>query len=139
MDPDELDAFLNRERPARLGVVGTLGLDGSPHLVPVWYRWDGEAVTIWADEPRIWVQNLLRDGRVAFSVQEEDWPFPAVVMRGRADVVAGDTLFVQGEIRRITRRYVPEDGVEAYVARWAELETIVTIRPERITSWPAAG
>ena len=139
MDPDELDAFLNRERPARLGVVGTLGRDGSPHVVPVWYRWDGEAVTIWADEPRIWVQNLLRDDRVAFSVHEEDWPFPAVVLRGRAEVVVGDTPFVREEIRRITRRYVPEDGVEAYVARWAALETIVTIRPERITSWPAAG
>ena len=139
MTADELDAFLNRERPARLGVVGTLGRDGSPHVVPVWYRWDGKVVTIWADEPRIWVQNLLRDGRAAFSVHEEDWPFPAVVLRGRAEVVVGDTPFVREEIRRITRRYVSEDGVEAYVARWATLRTIVTIYPERIASWPAAG
>jgi len=139
MDPDELDAFLNWEHPARLGVVGTLRTDGWPQVSPVWYRWDGKQVTIWADEGRIWVENARRDRRVAFSVQEEDWPFAAVVMRGRAGVVTGPDPEVSEEIRRITRRYVPEDGVEAYVARWADLRTIVTIKPERITSWPSAG
>lgn len=139
MTSDELDAFLSRERPARLGVVGTLRTDGWPQVSPVWYRWDGKQVTIWAEEGRVWVENAKGDPRVAFSVQEEDWPFGAVVMRGRAGVVTGPDPGVSEEIRRITRRYVPEERVEAYVAQWADLRTIVTIYPDRITSWPAAG
>lgn len=139
MTPDELDAFLNRERPARLGVVATVRADGSPQVSPVWYRWDGGRVTVWAEEGRVWVENAKRDPRVAFSVQEEDWPFAAVVMRGRALVVTSEGAEVSDEIRRITRRYVPEERVETYVAEWAHLRTIVTIEPERVASWPAAG
>ena len=33
--------LLNRERPGLLAVIGTLGRDSCPQLVPVWYRWDG--------------------------------------------------------------------------------------------------
>jgi len=139
MGRPELDAFLNRELPARLGVVGTVRRDGSPQVAPVWYRWDGERVTIWADEGRVWVENARRDPRVAFSVQEEGWPFAAVVLRGRAEVETGPGPEINAEIRRITRRYVPEERVEGYAAQWAELRTIVTIHPERITSWASAG
>ena len=96
-------------------------------------------MTVWADEGRVWVANAKRDPRVAFSVQEEDWPFAAVVMRGRAEVETGTSPEISAEIRRITQRYVPEERVESYVAQWSELRTIVTIHPERITSWPSTG
>ena len=139
MSPEELDDFLGRERPARLGVVGTIRRDGSPQVSPVWYRWDGERVTVWAEEGRVWVENAKRDPRVAFSVQDEGWPFPAVIVRGRAQVETGPGSEIGDEIRRITRRYVAEERVDAYVAQWSHLRTIVTLHPERITSWPAAG
>ena len=87
-----------------LGVVGTLQEDGSPHAVPVWYRYDGEAVSIWSDEGRGWVRNVLRDPRVAFSVQEIEPPYAAVVMHGRAEVDTSDDHAIDDEIRRITRR-----------------------------------
>lgn len=45
-DQAEIDAFLNRSDPPLLGVVGTIDEDGSPHVVPVWYRYDGQAVYI---------------------------------------------------------------------------------------------
>ena len=139
MSREELDDFLGRERPTRLGVVGTVRRDGSPQVSPVWYRWDGERVTVWAEEGRVWVENAKRDPRVAFSVQDEGWPFPAVIVRGRAQVETGPGSEIGDEIRRITRRYVAEERVDAYVAQWAHLRTIVTIHPERISSWPAAG
>jgi PPOX class probable F420-dependent enzyme len=89
MSPDELRAFLDREWPTPLGVVATIRGDGSPHVVPVWFRWNGEAVQIWSGEERLWVRNVRRDPRVAFSVQEEKPPFAAVIMRGRAEVATG--------------------------------------------------
>ncbi len=131
MTPDDATRFLQRADPAMLGVVSTLLPDGSPHQVPVWYRWDGERVHIWTHDERLWVRNLLRDPRVSFSVQEPGPPFGAVIMRGRADVEYDDP----GEIRRITERYIEADQVEAYVADWPHLRTIVRIRPERLRSW----
>lgn len=132
---DNVRAFLDRELPAMLGVVGTLMRDGAPHVVPVWYRFDGERVHVWTLESRLWVQNLLRDNRAAFSVQEEAEPYGAVLMRGRAAVETGDGQGISNEIRRITRRYVAATGVEGYIKDWLRLRTIVTITPEKIMVW----
>jgi PPOX class probable F420-dependent enzyme len=134
MSPQEMEEFLGRTGPALVGVVGTLRRNGSPHVVPVWYRWDSELIRIWSGEERAWVRNVGRDPRVAFSVQEVVPPFAAVVMHGRAKFTTEDPEASQ-EIRRITRRYLPEAEVDEYVARWPHLHGIVTIRPETIHAW----
>jgi PPOX class probable F420-dependent enzyme len=134
-DAEQVRAFLDRELPAMLGVVGTLRGDGSPHVVPVWYRWDGERVHIWTHEPRAWVQHLLRDNRAAFSVQEEAPPYSAVLMRGRVAVVTSDDPAIDAEIRAITRRYIAAAEVDEYLSRWTHLRTIVSMKPDKITFW----
>lgn len=128
-------AFLERSWPTMLGVVGTLDADGFPHLVPVWYRYDGERVYIWTIDTRRWVKNLARDDRVAFSVQEDQPPFAAVTLRGRATLLTSDGEEVSQEIRRITRRYIIAPDVENYIKDWLHLRTIVSITPEKISMW----
>ncbi len=135
MSTAELEAFLAQTFPTPLGVIATVRRDGSPHIVPVWFRWDAGAVTIWTTETRTWVQNLLRDPRVAFSVQTFDEPYPAVMIRGIATVATADDAATAGEIRAITRRYIVPEDVEGYIARWPDLRTIVTIVPVHIVSW----
>lgn len=135
LTPAAVRAFLDRSSPALLGVIGTLDEDGGPHLVPVWYRFDGERLYIWTLEKRRWVKNLARDPRVAISVQEEKPPYAAVSIRGRATITTSDGEEVTQEIRRITRRYVEEPDVEAYIRQWSHLRTIVTITPEKISGW----
>ena len=132
MNDDEVRAFLDRPL---LGFVSTLRRDGSPNAVPVWYRYDGEAVRIWTEEGRGWVRNVLRDPRVSFVVAEMDAPYSGVVMRGEAAVRTRADDETAAEIRAITRRYMPADEVEGYVARWPGLDTIVTIRPSSVTGW----
>jgi PPOX class probable F420-dependent enzyme len=135
MEPDELNAFLDRESPALLAYVGSTFEDGSPHIAPVWYRWDGREVTIWTGAKRPWARNLARDPRASFVVAEAEPPFAGVVMTGRVTIRTADDEVVTAEIRRITRRYIPEDEVEAYVRGWPNLRTIVTLRPESVRSW----
>jgi PPOX class probable F420-dependent enzyme len=139
MSAVELETFLAQAFPTPLGVVGTLRRDGSPHLVPVWFHWDGRAITVWTTEARAWVRNLRRDPRAAFSVQTFEEPYPAVVMRGTATVATADDAATLEEIRAITRRYVRPGGVEGYIARWPRLRTIVTIVPADIVSWSVGG
>jgi len=139
MSTAELESFLAQTFPTPLGVIATLRRDGSPHIVPVWFRWDAGAVTIWTAETRAWVQNLLRDSRVAFSVQTFEEPYPAVMMRGSATVATADDAATAEEIRAITRRYIAPGDVKGYIARWPDLRTIVTITPAHIVSWSAGG
>ena len=118
--------------PGLTGVVGTNGPDGIPHLVPVWYRWDGRTVHVWTLGSRIWVENLRRDPRAGFSVQEEPFPRRAVVIKGRAEVVTSDDPEIDEEILRITRRYVDVSDEEAYIRQNRALRTIVSINADSL-------
>ena len=139
MSPAELETFLAQTFPTPLGVIATLRRDGSPHIVPVWFRWDTGVVKLWTAETRVWVRNLLHDPRVAFSVQTFEEPYPAVMMRGTATVATADDAATVEEIRAITRRYIIPEEVEGYIADWPDLRTIVTIVPAHIVSWSAGG
>ena len=118
--------------PGLTGVIGTNGPEGVPHLVPVWYRWDGKRVHIWSFGTRVWVENLRRDPRVGFSVQEEPFPRRAVVIKGHAEVVSGDDPEIDEEILRITRRYVDEGDKDAYIAQNRGLRTMVRISADSL-------
>ncbi|WP_116044174.1 TIGR03618 family F420-dependent PPOX class oxidoreductase [Amycolatopsis palatopharyngis] len=139
MHEAELEAFLAQTFPTPLGVIATLRRDGSPHVVPVWFRWDSGLVHLWTTENRVWVRNLLRDKRAAFSVQTFEDPYPAVMIRGEATARTADDVTTVEQAQAISRRYLPPDDVEAYVARWSDLRTIVTIVPDHIVSWSVGG
>lgn len=125
-------------------MVGTLGSAG-PRLTPVWYEWDGEKVLIWSGPERRWVQELLADPRVAFSVHGEEEPYPAVIISGRADVLTRDTQILREPVKRIIRRYVAEEGVDDFLDRYVDVpgvtgvQTLVTIRPRQVRSWMEAS
>lgn len=138
MSERELEAFLGQTFPTPLGVIATLRRDGSPHLVPVWFRWAAGQVTLWTSDQRVWVRNIARDPRVAFSVQTFEPPYPAVMMRGRATAyTADDGPAVLEEARAISRRYLPDEEVDSYVAQWPDLRTIVRVVPDHTVSWSA--
>jgi nitroimidazol reductase NimA-like FMN-containing flavoprotein (pyridoxamine 5'-phosphate oxidase superfamily) len=134
---EELRTFLDQTTPALIGVVGTLGEDGFPHLVPVWYRYDGERFHIWTLETRAWVKNIPRDHRVGFSVHENEvGGSRGVSTKGHAQITTSDGEWVTQEIRRLTYRYVSDPAeVEPYIDRWRHLRTIVSITPEAVSAW----
>ena len=138
MSEAELEAFLTRAFPAPLGVIATLRRDGSPHVLPVWFRWEAGLVRIWTSESRVWVRSVMRDSRVAFSVQTSEPGFPAVMIRGHATAVTADDDDTVQQARAIARRYLAT-GYDDYVAQRPELRTIVTIAPDHIVSWSVAG
>jgi PPOX class probable F420-dependent enzyme len=134
MTPDEISSILDQTSPPLLGVTATLRTDGSPHAVPVWYAWDGHSVSIWTGRDRAWVQNLGRDARVAFTAQQALPPYGAVIMHGQADISAPGAD-VDGDIRRIARRYLPEHECAPYIAAWPQLRTIVRVHPSSVRGW----
>ncbi len=96
-------------------------------------------MTIWTTETRVWVRNLLRDPRVAFSVQTFEESYPAVMMRGGAIVATANDAATVEHARAIARRDLAPEDVEEYVDHWSELRAVVTITPEHIVSWSTGG
>jgi PPOX class probable F420-dependent enzyme len=65
MSAEELDGFLEGERTCR---VATVGRDGAPHNVPLWFVWDGRS--LWLNsvvKSQRWT-DVARDPRVSVVV-----------------------------------------------------------------------
>ena len=131
MNESELQAFLDRSMTA---IVATVGAKGGAHSVPVWVRFKAGSFRIWTDESRQWVKNARRNPRVSVAVAEHEAPFAAVIARGTAEVEV-DPPEMDDDIRGIVERYIPAGEVDAYIAQWAALRTIVRIKALQIRAW----
>jgi PPOX class probable F420-dependent enzyme len=127
----ELAAFLAR---ALTAVISTVGRDGTPRGTPVWFLYEDGRVLIWTGAGRGWVRNLARAPQVAITVAEHEPPFAAVVLRGTG-VVHQDRPDTAAIIRRLTEKYIPAPDVDAYIARYAALTTIVEVSVTSARSW----
>src|SRR5579875_4224432 len=98
MSPEELDAFLASERTCR---VATVSSDGSPHVTPLWFAWDGSALWLTSIVKSQRWTDLQRDGRVSVIVDagHDYMELRGVEIRGMARPV--------GEVPR-TGEPVPE-------------------------------
>jgi PPOX class probable F420-dependent enzyme len=85
MNAEELDAFLAGQRTCRFA---TTGPDG-PHVAPVWFTWDGQALWVYSlTRSQRWA-NVARDSRVAVVVDDGHHyhELRGVEIEGRAAVV----------------------------------------------------
>ena len=85
MNAGEMDAFLREQRTCR---VATLGPEG-PHVSPVWFVWDAEALWIYSlTRSQRWA-NVKRDPRVAVVIDagEKYAELHGVEIEGEAAVV----------------------------------------------------
>lgn len=67
MSEEELAAFLDEQRTV---VVATIGRDGWPHLMPLWYTVRDGELWAWTYARSQKVKNLERDDRVTLQVEE---------------------------------------------------------------------
>ncbi|GAA2807874.1 pyridoxamine 5'-phosphate oxidase family protein [Saccharopolyspora taberi] len=134
MRPDELDAFLGAERTCRVGTNGPSG----PHVTPLWFVWDGEALWLYSlTRSQRWA-DITRNPRVAVLV---DAGHDYAELRG-AELV-GDAEVV-GEAPRAG---APEPRLEEperlFAAKYFDAAEFVhdqrhawlRVEPETVRSW----
>ena len=134
MTDDERDAFLAEERTCR---VGTVRADGSPHVTPLWFAWDGSALWLTSIVRSQRWTDIEREPRVSIAVDAgtDFMELRGVEIQGRAEPV--------GEVPR-TGEPVPEletpeqlfadkyaGGVVHHDGRHAWLRVV----PGKIVSW----
>jgi PPOX class probable F420-dependent enzyme len=66
MSDSELSAFLDEERTV---ICATIGQDGFPHLMPLWYVMRGADLWAWTFAKSQKVRNLERDPRATLQVE----------------------------------------------------------------------
>ena len=79
--PADLDVRLRTEPIAWLTTVGP---DGAPHIVPVWFLWDGEGFVVFSKPHARKVDNVSRNGRVMLAIGKPEDDFDVQLVEGDA-------------------------------------------------------
>jgi PPOX class probable F420-dependent enzyme len=67
MSADEIAAFLDEQKTV---IAATNGVNGWPHLMPLWFIRDGEELWAWTFAKSQKVKNLERDPRATLQVED---------------------------------------------------------------------
>ena len=132
MNETQWRAFLSEG--TRTGKLATSRADGRPHVAPVWFLLDGDAVVFNTGRDTVKGKSLLRDGRVALCVDDERPPYGFALVEGRA-VISEDLDQVRDWATRIAARYVGQEQAAAYGERNGVAgELLVRVRIAKITA-----
>jgi PPOX class probable F420-dependent enzyme len=132
MSGDELDRFLSTG--TRTGKLATVRADGSPHVAPIWFILDGEDLVFMTGADTVKGRAMLRDPRVALSVDDEQPPFAFAIIEGTVSISRdlGEMLPLSVAI---ARRYMGDENAEQYGSRNAvDGELLLRLRRGRVTA-----
>jgi PPOX class probable F420-dependent enzyme len=133
LSEDQRESFL---KEARVAALGTVGVDGTPHVVPVWYEYAGGRFYIISGSSAAKARHIRRDGRASLCIDDRTAPYKAVVVSGKAAVSEEG---VREMAYRIAQRYMgPEEGAKEAETWLAASCVIIEVTPERLTSWDYA-
>ncbi|MGH3716148.1 MAG: pyridoxamine 5'-phosphate oxidase family protein [Micromonosporaceae bacterium] len=140
MTPDEVDAFVAGRKTL---MVASIGADGVPHLVPMWFALLGGEIGFWTYRSSQKVVNLRRDPRLTCLLEagEEYHELSGVSMQGTAKILEN-----LPEVRRIgeaiAARYLPapqdptaQEAIRAGVAAQAPKRVAIIFHPHHTSSW----
>jgi PPOX class probable F420-dependent enzyme len=127
-----IDRLLHTEAVVWLSSVSA---DGLPHLVPIWFSWDGEAVLIASKPHARKVRNLRANPSVMLALGEPDDDFDVGMIEGVAELLdepAADVL-PAGHLAKY-RRHLADLGLseEEFLATYSQ---VIRIRPHRFLPW----
>ncbi|MCA9932300.1 MAG: helix-turn-helix domain-containing protein [Ardenticatenaceae bacterium] len=134
----EIDQFLRQPWGARLACLRP---DGTPHVVPLWYEWDGRFLWLAASPGAYWQGYVRENGRVSLTVDEPWPPLRRALVVGEVEAVA-ETAVPGGLVglrQRLASHYLGQSasGRAEFqdIAGWQAFR----ILPEKISGYRGLG
>ncbi len=129
--PARFHRFLDEEPVVWLSTVRP---DGRPHLVPIWFSWDGAALIVFSKPHAQKVRNLRSNPTVMLALGEAEEDFDVGLVEARADLLPE------------APRTLPAAHLRKYASRMAELglgpdeflatySQVIRIVPTRFLPW----
>jgi nitroimidazol reductase NimA-like FMN-containing flavoprotein (pyridoxamine 5'-phosphate oxidase superfamily) len=111
-----------------------------PHVVPVWFEWDGEHVWIssFVSTRKIRELKINPRGAVLIESKQEGSKLQAVLLEGSVELVTLPRQLVSEIASRIYIRYLGPEGLkEAEPQSWLNdpENLLIKLTPDRIISW----
>jgi PPOX class probable F420-dependent enzyme len=115
--------------------LSTVAVDGTPHLVPIWFSWDGERLFIASKPHARKVRNLRDNPRLMLALGDPDEDFDVGLVEAQAEIPSAPTCDVLppdhlAKYERQMRQMglAPAEYVETY-------SQPVIVRPTRFLPW----
>ena len=118
----------------RVGVLATIGRDGTPHQSPVWFEYRDGVFLLMTEKNLVKTRNMRRDPRVSLCVQDEQPPYASVTVTGTVKLQEP----APGQHVALATRYLGEAGARVYVKMMAERpvsgggDVLVTLAVEHV-------
>ena len=127
------DEFLRSQKILRLATVGA---DGTPHVVPVWYRFAAKKFQIGTNTSTAKARNVGSNGRVSFCV---DTGVNAPGIFGVMGRGSASLILDAAKVRRIAEKILLGyfDSLESKSARelLGDTDCIIEIVPDKLVAW----
>jgi PPOX class probable F420-dependent enzyme len=115
--------------------LGTVRPDGRPHLIPVWFFWDGETITIYSQPDNQKMRNLQHDTRVTLALNTADEGEDVVIVEGIAELPgkSAQTMNNPAYVEKYDRLIKDmQSDPEELAASYSE---VIRVTPTRFISW----
>ncbi|SDI61501.1 PPOX class probable F420-dependent enzyme [Actinokineospora alba] len=137
LSPEEIQAFLGNQKTAN---VATIGKNGRPHLVSLWYLPEGDILTTWTYESSQKVANLRRLPQATVLVESGESYEELVGVMLECDVeLVEDTERITQIGSALTLRYTGSEEVAAAASQFVRAQAAKRIglvfKPTKIVSW----
>lgn len=120
-------AFL---RQRRLAVLATVGPEGEPHAVPMWYALDGDDIMMVTARNSQKHLNLERDKRATVVVDHRVRPYFALMVDCAAEFLDGEVDLARS---KIAARYLDEPELSTYLdSRKGRDSVLVRLHPQSV-------
>lgn len=134
---ERMNTFLARPLIARMATVKA---NGHPHVVPVWFEWDGRFLWITIDRRSQKYRNLSANPYCAVTIDETlgGLRFIGVIFEGRVELIQEPADWARQVVVRVYTRYLGEEGIEARTPQRMINQgqhVIVKLIPEKILTW----
>ena len=115
--------------------LSTVRPDGTPHLVPIWFSWDGDSILIASKPHARKVANLRSNPRVMLALGEPEDDFDGGLLEGVAEILeapAADVL-PASHLRKY-RDQMASIGLsrDEFLATYS---LVIRVRPTRFLPW----
>jgi PPOX class probable F420-dependent enzyme len=134
-----LDDFLSEPILARIATIRA----NRPHVVPMWFDWDGESLWMETGYGFRKHKNLLANPNCAVSIDvtEGGLRFKGAILEGRAELITEPAPLVRETVERIYRKYLGDAGILAETPQQMidSPHAIIRLRPDKIQTWDETG
>jgi len=108
-------------RLANVAALATVRPDGRPHVVPVWYEYDGKEFVISTLRGTQKLKNITSKGFAVLSIYTQDLPYRQITVQGTARAGSPiDNVWRE----RVATRYLGETAGRAYVRESGDWDVV---------------